>query len=96
MPAEVIADCLNCSLRFGSKIEAAFLATGPGAKAEELRAGIGPDYGSIWNADIVDMLIQRIGNDVSGRSRVPGIFGERIKIKPADTTLFAFRSPTCW
>jgi Domain of unknown function (DUF932) len=84
LPAEVIADCLNWNLRFGNKTEAAFLATD-----DELRAVTGPNYGRIWNADIVDMLMQRFGDGVSGDWRVPGIFGKRVEVDRQNTTLYA-------
>jgi Domain of unknown function (DUF932) len=84
LPAEVIADCLNYNLRFGGKTEAAFLATD-----DELRAVTGPNYGRIWNADIVDMLIQRFGDGVSGDWRVPGEFGRRVEVDRRNTTLYA-------
>ena len=32
----------------------------------ELRAATGPAYGRIWDADIVDALVERFGDGVSG------------------------------
>src|SRR5258706_13043324 len=55
----------------------------------ELRAATGPAYGRIWDADIVDALVERFGDGVSGHWRVPGEFGERVTVTKANTTLFA-------
>src|ERR1700730_11680066 len=55
----------------------------------ELRAATGPRYGRIWNADVVDALVERFGDGVSGHWRVPGIFGERITVDKGNTTLYA-------
>src|SRR5205085_162701 len=55
----------------------------------ELRAATGPGYGRIWDADIVDALVERFGDGVSGHWRVPGEFGNRITVTKENTTLFA-------
>src|SRR3954467_15781209 len=63
LPAPVIADCLNYNLRFTRDVESIGLLASygdhnsPGA----LRAATGPNYGRIWNADTVDMLVDRFG-----------------------------------
>ncbi len=98
LPSEYIADCLNHNLRFNRDIEdIGVLATmfEPAHELEgerldgELRAATGPGYGRIWNADIVDALVERFGDGVSGHWRVPGEFGNRIVVDKKNTTLFA-------
>jgi hypothetical protein len=95
LPAPVIADALNCNLRFNRKIEeVALLASlgednGLGVPQGELRATTGANYGRVWNADIVDMLIERFGDGVSGDWRVPGEFGRRVTVDRQNTTLYA-------
>src|SRR5580692_8993332 len=97
LPAELIADALNFNLRFTRDVEdVGVLATlgdednGLGVPAgSELRAATGPAYGRIWDADIVDALVERFGDGVSGHWRVPGEFGNRITVTKENTTLFA-------
>ena len=54
-----------------------------------LRAATGPQYGRVWNADVVAMLIDRFGDGVTGDWRVPGEFGRRVTVDRRNTTLFA-------
>src|SRR6202045_1118857 len=97
VPADIIADALNFNLRFTRDVEdVGVLETlgdednGLGVPAgSELRAATGPAYGRIWDADIVDALVERFGDGVSGHWRVPGEFGNRITVTKANTTLFA-------
>jgi hypothetical protein len=97
LPAPIIADALNHNLRFTRDVEnVGVLATmgdednGLGVPAgSELRAATGPAYGRIWDADIVDALVERFGDGVSGHWRVPGEFGNRITVTKENTTLFA-------
>jgi hypothetical protein len=85
VPAPLIADCLNYNLRFTRDIEeVGILATG-----DELRAVNGARYGRIWNAEIVDTLVDKFGDGVSGHWRVPGEFGRRVNVDRQNTTLFA-------
>jgi hypothetical protein len=97
LPAPIIADALNHNLRFTRDVEnVGVLATmgdeddGLGVPTGgELRAATGPAYGRIWDADIVDALVERFGDGVSGHWRVPGEFGDRITVTKENTTLFA-------
>src|SRR5437588_9549851 len=80
LPAPIIADALNHNLRFTRDVEdVGVLATlwANGAESE-LRAATGPAYGRIWDADIVDALVEHFGDVVSGQWRGPGEFGNRI------------------
>ena len=85
VPSPLIADCLNYNLRFTRDVE----EVGILATENELRAVNGARYGRIWNADIVDTLVDKFGDGVSGDWRVPGEFGERVTVDKANTTLFA-------
>src|SRR5579862_264729 len=97
LPAPLIADALNYNLRFTRDDEdVGVLATlggedtGYGVPAGgELRAATGPAYGRIWNADIIDALVEHFGDGVSGHWRVPGEFGQRVNVTRENTTLFA-------
>ena len=55
----------------------------------ELRSVNGPNYGRVYDADVVDALVDRFGDGVSGTWRVPGEFGQQVTITKDNTTLFA-------
>jgi len=87
----VIADCLNYNLRFTRDVESVGLLAsyGDDRSPGALRAATGPNYGRIWNADTVDMLVDRFGDGVTGEWRVPGEFGKRVTVDRDNTTLYA-------
>ena len=97
VPADIIADALNFNLRFSRDVEEVGVLATMGDEdsslgvptGSELRAATGPAYGRIWDADIVDALVERFGDGVSGHWRVPGEFGNRITVTKENTTLFA-------
>jgi hypothetical protein len=97
LPAPIIADALNYNLRFTRDVEDVGVLATMGDEdndlgvpaGSELRAATGPAYGRIWDADIVDALVERFGDGVSGHWRVPGEFGNRITVTKENTTLFA-------
>lgn len=60
----------------------------PMATRTELRAATGPNYGRIWNADIVDSLVNRFGDGRTGDFRVPGEFGKQVDIGLHNTTIY--------
>jgi len=88
LPSEIAADAMNYGMRFkrqASDIGLLLYENG----ASELRAATGPNYGRIWNADIVRSLIDHIGDGVSGSWRVPGEFGKAVEVTQDNTTLYA-------
>ncbi len=88
MPAEIAADCLNYGLGFKRGVqEVGMLLYKDGTT--ELRAATGPNYGRIWNSEIVKSLIDHIGDGVTGDWKVPGEFGRDVEITRANTTLYA-------
>jgi hypothetical protein len=95
LPAPMIADDLNFNLRFSRKVdEVGLLAvfgedTAVGTPGGALRAATGPNYGRVWNADVVDMLVDKFGDGISGDWRVPGEFGKKVVVDRQNTTLFA-------
>lgn len=55
-----------------------------------LRSVTGPRYGRIFNLDIVNELIRRFGNGLTGQFRIPGIYKNAVeKVTIENTTLFA-------
>src|SRR5246127_360708 len=91
MPAPVIADCLNYNLRFTRGVEdiGVLLTTNEDGGVNELRSVNGPNYGRIYDADVVDTLVEKFGDGVSGQWCVPGEFGNRMTITKENTTLYA-------
>jgi len=91
MPAPMIADCLNYNLRFTRGIEdiGVLLTTNENGGVNELRSVNGPNYGRIYDADVVDTLVEKFGDGVSGQWRVPGEFGSRVTVTKDNTTLYA-------
>jgi uncharacterized protein DUF932 len=89
LPGAMAADCVNFGLKVNREVEdVAILAYKNGGPAE-LRAMTGPEYGRIWNSDIVDTLVDKFGDGINGDFRVPGEFGKRVEVTKANTTLYA-------
>lgn len=90
LPAPMVADCLTYGLQVSRSVEdVGLLMTRDESGAIQLRAATGPNYGRIWNADIVRALRGRFGDGVSGDFRVPGEFGQRVEVTRDNTTLYA-------
>lgn len=99
LPAPIAADCVNYGLQFKRSIEDVGVllqrsgsyvdATGSHLPEPIIPAVTGPRYGRIWNADILDSLVKRFGDGVTGDFRVPGEFGKAIAVTKANTTLYA-------
>ncbi|MDE2096304.1 MAG: DUF932 domain-containing protein [Patescibacteria group bacterium] len=88
LPAAYISDCLNWNLRSRSIEDIGLL--GQLGDSPELRAATGPNYGRVWDAEVVDALVRDFGDGVSGDWRIPGEFGKRLdQVTKANTTLFA-------
>jgi hypothetical protein len=98
LPAPIAADNLNYGMRFAREAEnvgvlltsSEFAGEGglPALKSDELRAATGPNYGRIWNADIVAALREKFGDGRTGDFRVPGEFGKQVEITRDNTTIY--------
>lgn len=105
LPAAIAADSLNYMLQFDRNVqEVGVLRTrttvpaindedlrmgGDPVEHVELRAATGPNYGRIWNEDIVNALMAKFGDGVTGDFRVPGEFGKAVEVSKDNTTLYA-------
>lgn len=96
MPAPIAADCLNYGLKYARDVEEVGILTQRGVNwdvdttvAARLMAATGPNYGRVWNSDLVGMLIERFGDGVNGTWRVPGEFGKAVTVDQRNTTLYA-------
>lgn len=84
------ADNINYGLHVNREVEdVGILLTAQENGRKELRAATGPDYGRIWDMEIVGALMQRFGDGISGDWKVPGEFGRDVVVTKANTTLFA-------
>lgn len=85
LPSSLAADLINYGLYSKSAQDTKLLLD----KEIGLRAATGAGYGRIWNADVIDSLVERFGDGATGRFKVPGEFGRDVPITKANTTLYA-------
>ena len=88
LPAPIAADCMNYGLKFKRDVEDVGLLLYKNGDAI-LKAATGPKYGRIWNADILDTMVDRFGDGLTGDWRVPGEFGKAVVVTKENTTLYA-------
>ena len=88
IPSDLAADCINFGLQFKRDIEDVGMLLYHNGDTQ-LRAVTGPNYGRIWNEEIVRHLVDRFGDGVTGQWRVPGEFRQAVPITKANTTLYA-------
>lgn len=88
LPSDMAADCINFGLqRLRNVEEVGLLSTADGDDLE-LRAATGPNYGRIWNEEVVAALIDKFGDGVTGPWKVPGEFGRSVPITKRNTTIY--------
>jgi len=96
LPAELSADNLNYGMRHLRDAEdVGVLLTrklaDDGEKYVELRAATGPNYGRIWNSDLIDAVRKYFGDgtrETGGRFQVPGEFRKQVPITNKNTTFY--------
>ena len=93
LPAPLAADCLNWGLKYQREIQDIGLLLYQNGGAPELRAATGPNYGRIWNAEIIGQLNKLFGSGVpgdGGKWHIPGEFNRYDKpVTKESTTLYA-------
>jgi len=89
LPSALAADCINYGLHVSRDVEELGCLIQRGDDELVFRAATGPNYGRIWNNDIVNGLVARFGDGVSGDFRVPGEFGKAVEVTKDNTTLYA-------
>jgi len=90
LPSDLAADCINHGLRGRGYDDIGALIRLKDGQVPELGALTGPNYGRVWNADIIAALIDRFGDGVTGDWTVPGVRNERLdEITKENTLLFA-------
>ena len=88
LPAPIAADCINWGLRQRDVEELGVLLQRPNGHTD-IAAVTGPNYGRIWNDEIVRQTIRLFGDGRTGQFTVPGEFGVAVEVTKANTTLFA-------
>lgn len=104
LPAPIVADCMNYGFRFNRDVadvgvlltkseyaahDASDLGMGHDPiESVEMRAATGPNYGRIWNEEIVGALMQKFGDGITGDFRVPGEFGKAVDVTKDNTTIY--------
>jgi hypothetical protein len=88
LPAPMAADAVNFGLQYlRNQSEVGVLLHRNGT--DQVRAATGPKYGRIWNLDVLNPLIDHVGDGVTGDWKIPGEFGRNVVPSQANTTLFA-------
>lgn len=90
LPSDIAADAINHGLGSrGIEDVGALLRVNDESPAADLAALTGPNYGRVWNSDVIAALRERFGDGVTGDFTVPGEFGRAVDINKSNTTLFA-------
>lgn len=90
LPSDIAADCLNWGMARRNIDEVGTLNRRiDGNPLAELSAMTGPNYGRVWNADVIKGLRDRFGDGKTGDFTVPGEFGNAVEVTKDNTTLFA-------
>ncbi len=87
LPTPLVADALNYGLMTRDVEDVGVLLQKNGDST--VRAVTGPNYGRVWNNDIIRALRERFGDGVNGDFRVPGEFGREVVVNKSNTTLYA-------
>ena len=90
LPSDIAADAINHGLQHrGIEDVGALLRADAELPAPQLAAMTGPNYGRVWNSDVVAALVDRFGDGITGDFTVPGEFGKAVEVNKSNTTLFA-------
>jgi hypothetical protein len=88
LPDELARDCLNLGLSLADEESRTKLLVNVADDSRVVRAATGPDYGRIWNADVIRELMNHVGDGVTGDWKVPGEFGKDVPVTLRNTTLY--------
>lgn len=91
LPGAIAADCINWGLRQRDVEDVGVLLRMEGDESNVNRLGAmtGPNYGRIWNSDIVNGMVKTFGDGLTGDWKVPGEFGQDVEVTKRNTTLYA-------
>ena len=86
LPAKLAVANLNECVAQAKNEKIQFLTREDDTK--DLRAATSENYGRIWDADILSVMVEEYGDGVTGRYRVPGEFGRAMAVTNANTTMY--------
>lgn len=86
-PAKLAAEIMNFSIK-RREVEDVGVLVRQTNGIPEIIAFTGPNYGRVWNADVLKAMIDEFGDGVTGHFRVPGEFGQKVTITKDNTTLY--------
>lgn len=99
LPTDIAADAINHGLAHRDIEDVGALLRSGGVDDDNqieqfatpmLAALTGPNYGRVWNSDVIGAIQNQFGNGVDGKFTVPGEFGRKLQAVTKDnTTLFA-------
>jgi hypothetical protein len=89
LPADLAADWVNYGIAVRDVEELGLLGRTQVLAIPDVAAVTGPNYGRVWNAEIVDTLVKQFGDGLTGKFKVPGEFGHDVPVTKANTTLYA-------
>lgn len=90
LPGDLASDCLNYGLSKRGISDVGALLRVPEGEVPSLGALTGPNYGRVWDADIIAALINQFGDGVTGDWRVPGVGNVALdEVTTENTLLFA-------
>lgn len=87
LPADIASDALNFGLRHRRKSDEVGILLQKNGTAT-VRAATGPDYGRIWDDEVIGELIKLFGDGVTGAVKVPGEWGKDVPVTQDNTTLY--------
>lgn len=88
LPAPLAADCINYGLQVSRDAQDVGVLLYDNGEPI-MRAATGPQYGRVWNADVVRALRDQVGDGATGRWKVPGEFSQAVTVTKENTTLYA-------
>ncbi len=90
LPSQLSADCLNYGfLRRDVEDVGVLVYHDEATNTHQLSAATGPNYGRVWDVDVIDRLIKMFGDGVTGDFKVPGEWGKDVEVTQQNTTLYA-------
>jgi hypothetical protein len=86
-PSPMVADALNYDYKYKRGVDDVGLLLYQNGGPATLRAVNGPNYGRVWNAELVDTVRKLFGDD--SKWHIPGEFNVQKPITKENTTLYA-------
>lgn len=90
LPSQLAADCLNYGyIRRDVEDVGVLVYHDQETNTHQLSAATGPQYGRVWDSQVIEQLIRLFGDGVTGDFKVPGEWGKDVPVTKANTTLYA-------